>query len=220
MKTVTAWTIVVACVGSPQVSLAGWLSDLLPKVPQPTQPIAAPLLKPFANNRDWVLAKDLLYRIGDTNVTIHVPQGFVTDFASIPQAFWSFGLSPNGDYSKAAIVHDYLYWSQGCTRLQADNILLIAMKESNVATATRDTIYQGVRVGGTSAWSKNASDRARGLPRVVPESAMEFGPFVLWADYQTELARRGVADPAFPTSPTYCLLGDSTDVPGATPTRP
>ena len=72
-----------------------------------------------------------------------MPKGFVTDFASIPQAFWSFGLSAHGRNSKAAIVHDYLYWTQGCSREQADNLLMIAMKESSVDTGQRIAIYDG-----------------------------------------------------------------------------
>src|ERR1700709_1690961 len=88
------------------------------------QPIDAPLLKPFADNHDWVLFADVRYRIGQSDTVIRVPRGFVTDFASIPQGFWSLNLSPNGRYSKAAIVHDFLYWTQACSRDQADNLLV------------------------------------------------------------------------------------------------
>jgi hypothetical protein len=178
------------------------------------QPIDAPLLKPFADNRDWVLFHDLDYHVGQTDTTITDPKGFVTDFASIPQAFWATGLSPNGRYSKAAIVHDYLYWMQGCTRKQADNILMIAMKESEVDVPTRTAIYEGVRFGGDSAWDGNASERARGLPRIIPDGDLEFGPTVLWRDYRQMLARRGIADPAPASPPAYCTVGDTTDVPG------
>jgi len=178
------------------------------------QPIDAPLMKPFADNRDWVLFRALEYRVGQSDVTITVPRGFVTDFASIPQPFWGTGLSPNGTYSKAAIVHDYLYWTQGCTRKQADNILLIAMKESEVDTTTRAAIYEGVRFGGDSAWESNAAERARGLPRIIPDSDLEFGPTILWRDYRALLAQRGVADPALELAPAYCAIGDTTDVPG------
>jgi len=83
-------------------------------------------LSAAADNRDWVLIEHLRYQIGQTSTVIVVPRGFVTDVASIPQAFWSFGLSAHGRYSKAAIVHDYLYWTQGCSREQADNLLMIA----------------------------------------------------------------------------------------------
>jgi len=178
------------------------------------QPIPAPVLKPFADNQQWMLVEDLVYVLGQTKVTVTVPKGFVTDFASIPQAFWSFGLSPNGKYSRAAIVHDFLYWTQGCTRLESDNMLLIAMKESMVPEATRDTIYRGVRVGGGAAWDGNADARARGLPRIIPADAMAFGPLELWPDYQRRLAEAGTKDPVSPGRPGYCALGATTDVPG------
>ncbi len=180
------------------------------------QPIAAPLLKPFADNHDWVLFANLDYRVGESAITITVPKGFVTDFASIPQPFWSAGLSPNGKYSKAAIVHDYLYWTQGCTRRQADNILLIAMKESGVDVSTRTAIYEGVRLGGESAWSGNTSERAQALPRIIPEADLEFGPLVVWPEYRQALAQRGISDPQLPDAPAYCAVGDGTDVPGPT----
>ena len=178
------------------------------------QPIEAPLLKPFADNRQWLLFEDLRYRAGDSSITIVVPAGFVTDFASIPQAFWTLGLSPNGRYSKAAIVHDFLYWTQSCTRLQSDNILVIAMKESNVESATRATIYEGVRIGGQAAWDRNAAERTEGLLRVLPRDAFAFGPNVLFDDYRRSLRESGVEEPAAPTGARYCALGDSTDVPG------
>jgi len=37
---------------------------------------------------------------------------------------------------------------------------------------------------------------------------------VLWRDYRQMLARRGIADPAPASPPTYCTVGDTTDVPG------
>jgi len=178
------------------------------------QPIAPPVLQPFADNKQWMLVRDINYHVGQSSQTIVVPSGFVTDFASIPTVFASFGLGPNGLYSKAAIVHDYLYWSQGCTRQQSDNLLMIAMKESLVGTVNRDLIYEGVRAGGQSAWDGNSRERAAGMPRIIPDSAREWGDNVLWAAYQVTLKGQGVTDPAFPANPDYCKLGDSTDVPG------
>jgi hypothetical protein len=177
------------------------------------QPIDAPLLKPFADNRQWVVFEDVRYRLGQSAYVIVVPRGFVTDFASIPQPFWGLGLSPNGRYSKAAIIHDYLYWSQGCTRQQADNILVIAMKESEVDAGLRNAIYNGVRLGGDAAWKSNAGERAARMPRVIPDAALAFGPNVLWPEYRQTLQQSGVADPDFPSAPDYCAAGDSTDVP-------
>src|SRR3954467_11062877 len=53
---------------------------------------------------------------------------------------------------EAAVVHDYLYWTQGCTRAQADRILLLAMEDNGVSAATRQIIYRGVRAGGDTPW--------------------------------------------------------------------
>jgi hypothetical protein len=177
------------------------------------QPIPAPVLKPFADNRDWVLMENLIYQIGHTSTVIVVPKGFVTDFASIPQAFWSFGLSAHGRYSKAAIVHDYLYWTQGCSREQADNLLMIAMKESSVDTGQRIAIYEGVRLGGGQPWLNNADERQRGMLRILPEAALSFGPEVVWRDYRPTVTPSVVSELGVAEAPAYCLLGNSTEVP-------
>ena len=50
----------------------------------PTMPPPSPLLRPFGDNKDWIVSEDIAYRIGDTADFIVVPRGFVTDFASIP----------------------------------------------------------------------------------------------------------------------------------------
>ncbi|HKO68267.1 MAG TPA: DUF1353 domain-containing protein [Burkholderiaceae bacterium] len=177
------------------------------------QPIPPPVLKPFADNRDWVLMENLRYQVGQTSTVIVVPRGFVTDFASIPQAFWSFGLSAHGRYSKAAIVHDYLYWTQGCSREQADNLLMIAMKESRVDAGQRTVIFEGVRLGGNQPWLNNADERKRGLTRVLPEALLDFGPEVTWHDFRATLVPIIDIRSDVPEVPTYCLLGNTTEVP-------
>src|SRR5215216_1525948 len=53
---------------------------------------------------------------------VSVPEGFVTDFASIPRIFWS-ALRPDGLYTYPAIVHDYLYWEQNVPKDVADSVL-------------------------------------------------------------------------------------------------
>ena len=60
----------------------------------------------------WALQRDLSYTTGDTSDVITVPAGFVTDLASIPRLVWSF-YPPDGPWVKAAIIHDFLYDTQG-----------------------------------------------------------------------------------------------------------
>ena len=176
-------------------------------------PIPPPVVKPFADSRDWMLVEPVEYSIGNSGVIIVVPKGFVTDFASIPQPLWSFGLSPYGRFSKAAIVHDYLYWKQDCTREQADKLLLIAMKESGVSGSQQSEIYFGVRAGGEPAWESNRRDRAAGLIKIIPGDRLNFPYEINWPDYRKQLFDLGITEPSPTETSAYCSFGNSTDVP-------
>lgn len=165
----------------------------------------------FADGNAWTLAEPMSWEIGSSGVLITVPENFVHDKASIPRALWSF-LPKNGQYTRAAVIHDYLYWSQHCTREQADNLLVIAMKESDVGWWTRKTVYRGVRLGGGSAWDANRTDRANGLPRFNPRDPMPAN--VTWPQRRLTLAARGYRDPPLEAANGYCAFGDSQDVPG------
>ena len=66
---------------------------------------------------------------------VTVPAGFVTDLASIPRVFWT-ALPPAGDYAYAAIIHDYLYWTQDRPREEADQILKFAMQDFGIGDVT------------------------------------------------------------------------------------
>lgn len=175
----------------------------------------SPTVRPFGNDKEWIVVEDMVIRIGGTSSLIVVPKGFVSDFASIPQYLWPIGLSPHGQDSRAAVVHDFLYWAQGCTRDQADRLLILMMKESHVGTFDEWAIYAGVSGAGASAWSSNARERAAGLPKVVPEKLMRpEDPNVGWEAYRELLVKQGIRDPAFEVNPEYCKYGDSTQVPG------
>jgi len=174
----------------------------------------APTVRPFGDNKFWVTVEPLEYTIGSTNDRIVVPKGFVTDFASIPQALWSIGLSPQGQYGRAAVIHDYLYWAQTCTREQSDRLLLIAMKESEVGSFDELLVYQGVNLGGQGSWNDNAKERTSGLPRVVPEKYLRpADPNMTWPIYRAYLVKERVMDPPFEKKAPYCHYGDSSNIP-------
>lgn len=166
----------------------------------------APAPKPFTPFPDGyaVLMEPMEYRVGNTEHIITVPRGFVTDFASTPRAIWAV-IPPFGRYQLAAVVHDYLYWEQGCTREQADKLFLKAMEESNVAPATRSVIFRSVRVGGGSAWNGNADEKEVGKPRVIPEGFLDIPANKDWRVYRMELAAKGVKPGTKPQqAPAYC----------------
>ena len=179
-----------------------------------TQTPPSPAVRAFGDNRHWITVEPMEYIIGRTTARIIVPQGFVTDFASIPQPLWAVGLAPHGQYSRAAIIHDFLYWSQSCTRTQSDRLMLIAMKESDVGGFDEFTVYQGVNRGGQSAWDQNAANRKAGMFRVLPDKySRPADPNINWPTYHEAIRRLGVTDPVFPSNPPFCAYGDSTEVP-------
>jgi hypothetical protein len=176
------------------------------------QPIVPVPLTPFGDGQDSVLMADLTYRIGETSHVIVVPAGFVTDFASTPRAFWAV-LPPFGNHQLAAIVHDFLYWDQGCSREQADALLRIAMAESRVDPGKRDVIWQAVRTFGSAAWSNNASAKVAGQPRIIPKDDLKIPALMTWQDYRAQLFAKGVRPQPAPTSPPeYCAAADAVNL--------
>ena len=110
-------------------------------------------------------------------VSVTVPSGFVTDLASIPRLFWS-ALRPDGDYAYAAIIHDYLYWTQDRPKDEADLILKLAMEDFDVSPAKVLAIYQAVRLLGDSAWQSNAKLKREGEKRILRRFPSD--PTVRW----------------------------------------
>lgn len=128
-----------------------------------------PLELEYLDGRKWLLKSQFDYHLGtpDGTEVVSVPEGFVTDFASIPRVLWNV-LPPTGGYGKAAVVHDWLYQQRGvqCAlpngqtvvryvdRAEADATLLEAMVVLGVGRVTRQLIYRGVRVGGWVTWNR------------------------------------------------------------------
>jgi hypothetical protein len=150
----------------------------------------------------------MTYRIGNSQDSLTVPVGFVTDFASIPPALQSI-IRQNGLYLLPAVVHDYLYWTQACTRKQSDQIFLFAMIENSVGEVHRAALYQAVNVAGGFAWDDNARERETGLLRILPPDRQQITASTLWPIYRQELAAAGFKDPVHaPVSSSFCRRGD------------
>ena len=171
--------------------------------------IVAPAVRPFATGEDWVLLEPLRYQLGNTKYIITVPAGFITDHASVPRCFCAI-LPVHGRYDSAAIVHDFLYWDQTCTREQSDAILRAAMIESRVNPLSVEAIFQVVHIGGQKAWDQNAADRLTGLIRVLPLEFRQLPSGVTWPDYRRSLQVRLAQEPAYdhPTA-SACTVGAS-----------
>ena len=132
------------------------------------------VVSPLADGRTWVLLRPFGYDVGNEGSanTVEVRVGFMTDFASIPRLFWIV-LPRWGKYGNAAVVHDWLYWSQNRSRSEADNIMLEAMGVLSVPTWQKYPIYWGVRAFGWIAWKRNQWDRSATFDRVLEQTQMK-----------------------------------------------
>jgi len=71
---------------------------------------------PDAKRGDYVLVEQFYaqWDHGKDRFRIRAPQGLITDVASIPRLVWTIsGLTPDGLYRNAAVIHDVGYMWQG-----------------------------------------------------------------------------------------------------------
>lgn len=101
-------------------------------------------IPPFAAHgvSEWRLCGALVYN-SDLAGRIVVPEGFVTDLASIPQIFQAL-LPQNDRHRLAAVVHDYLCRLEGFDRRMADRVFLEAMKVLEVQVWKRWSMFLAV----------------------------------------------------------------------------
>lgn len=105
------------------------------------------VVEPLDDERKWRIVEpfDYIATFGTISWTISVPVDFITDFASIPRAFWSI-LPPTGRYGKAAVIHDFLY-------IQAN--AKIPGTEIEIVKAMADRIfYDAMGVLGVPQWQR------------------------------------------------------------------
>jgi Protein of unknown function (DUF1353) len=136
----------------------------------------------------WGVQHELTYEAGDAHDQITVPKGFVTDLASIPRPLWSV-YPPDGPWVKAAVIHDFLYFTQGdgiwfkhggvarakpYERREADDIFREAMVDRGIGGVDRSAIWAAVRVAGGKAWRRPRRGGPGGAePGSAPGSAFD-----------------------------------------------
>uniref|UniRef100_A0A6M3J8R7 DUF1353 domain-containing protein n=1 Tax=viral metagenome TaxID=1070528 RepID=A0A6M3J8R7_9ZZZZ len=111
------------------------------------------IVTPLPDGRSWKLVQEFDYYIGkESNQNIiHVPEGFVTDFASVPRPLW-FLMPPWGVYGKAAVIHDYGYSTKIRTRKETDQIFLEGMLVLGTPKWMAKLMYFAVDKFGWLAW--------------------------------------------------------------------
>jgi hypothetical protein len=102
----------------------------------------------------WRVLSPLIYQAD--GLTVVVPEGFETDFASVPRVPLAY-LACGDEAHEAATVHDYLYCSD-CTpnvdRETADGMFLKAMEDKGESWWRRKVMYRMVRMFAASSFHK------------------------------------------------------------------
>jgi hypothetical protein len=131
------------------------------QVPKGLTPLAELALlegrKPTGHEwKTWVLNTHAVWR-ENNGETIRVPDGFMTDFASIPFLFRWWQTGSVGPQRVAAYFHDWLYSSQTgrFSRKDSDRIFREVMKAAGGSGSKRYAMWAALRVGGFMAWRSN-----------------------------------------------------------------
>lgn len=113
---------------------------------------------------------------------VTAPSGFVTDFASVPRAFWSL-FRPDGNYAYAAVLHDYLYWQQDRPKAEADAVFRSAMTDLKILDWQSTILYRAVDLFGSAAWNTNAKLKSAGERRIL--SKLPTSPDITWGEWKS-----------------------------------
>lgn len=100
-----------------------------------------------------VLEEEIVFSLKGQLYTI--PVGFKSDGASLPRFFWRLIGHPfDMAYLREAIIHDWLYKYQPCTREEADKFFCDILEDNGLGFRRR-LIYTGLRIGGWVAWNEH-----------------------------------------------------------------
>lgn len=117
---------------------------------------------------NWYQVREDVY-YSALNLTI--PQGYVTDFSSVPRILW-WWIPPHGNAMSASVLHDYMYTHRplqerfavgGKTRIAieryiADRIFLENLQHSGIKKWQSTLMYLAVRWFGNKRFKKQSED--------------------------------------------------------------
>lgn len=126
----------------------------------------------FIDGRVWEVVRPLTWHDDVRGWDITVPVGFLTDYASIPRVLHPLLPKTGKSYTRAAVLHDYLYATGyvpldpapvhvSIPRQYADDVLRRVAAEDGCPPALRELMYRGVRLGGWAAWRKYRAGKGR-----------------------------------------------------------
>ncbi len=125
-----------------------------------TEPDVIPIKYNGVEDRYYELQYDYMVQV-DVGIVksllITIPKGYVTDLASIPRFVWTLtGLTPDGLYRGAAVVHDYIYGKKVKVKPYSDVSVLGMSKPLRLTREDCDNIFkQLILASGEASWKAN-----------------------------------------------------------------
>ncbi len=126
----------------------------------------------FVGSERWKLIKRFIYHNPPTHIV--VPVGFITDGASVPKVGIIrrlIGDPWSGKYARAAVIHDYGYFSQIMPRIVVDKIFLNGMKILGVSWWRRGIMYNAIRLVAWIHWNKRRKEIEDAKNNIGPNPA-------------------------------------------------
>lgn len=111
--------------------------------------LGALLYSPSLDGKLCVLQSD--YHVYWLDHEIIVPQGFDSDYASVPRILWR--IMPPHHYPYAAIAHDWAYAVRLFPRDECDQMFYEILLYSGCSKIKAHAYWAGVRIGGYFAYN-------------------------------------------------------------------
>lgn len=101
------------------------------------------------------------FSVNVNNSEYKIPEGFITDLASVPRIFWSIDPPTDTKTIAAAILHDYLYsCPNNLPRYKVDAIFYDSLLMSGESRFKSFKYWLGVRIGGGQFFSNEITCHA------------------------------------------------------------
>jgi hypothetical protein len=114
----------------------------------------------------YELRDDFAYRSDKLGLTIIVPAGLITNFASIPRVVQNILPNNHPFIEMPSVPHDFVYGLKGqlpdgtvLTREQADDMIREGMEVQGAPGWIRHSVYWTLRLFGQKAWDAARIDR-------------------------------------------------------------
>jgi len=116
--------------------------------------VIKPLKTVRLSNQLWELIDDFVVKLDGKEIT--VPDGFVTNGASVPRIFWNICAPISGAFGEAAVVHDWGYSKRSNfnNKEDVDKILFDIGMENGASYFRALLVYLAVKIFGHKYWKK------------------------------------------------------------------